>query len=156
MHVYQVIPRFISLLFENKKWWVPNVMAQDWLFTTKCHYWPKLKFCFSVTHIHCIEFPNIQYSHAHRESCWLLWCCYVPYSTIQGSGLQSRHFLFVEDVIDAYLTVMEQGVVGEIYNIGTNFEIPIIQLARELVRLVCVFSFKYLHSFWLALLWVWF
>lgn len=61
-----------------------------------------------------------------------------PCSTIQGSGLQSRHFLFVEDVIDAFLTVMEQGVLGEIYNIGTNFEIPVIQLARELVRLVCI------------------
>ncbi|KAL2087482.1 hypothetical protein ACEWY4_016310 [Coilia grayii] len=56
--------------------------------------------------------------------------------TIQGSGLQSRHFLFVEDVTDAFLIVMEQGVVGEIYNIGTNFEIPVIQLARELVRMM--------------------
>lgn len=34
---------------------------------------------------------------------------------------------------------MEQGILGEIYNIGTNFEIPVIQLARELVRLVCIF-----------------
>ncbi|XP_042560876.1 dTDP-D-glucose 4,6-dehydratase-like [Clupea harengus] len=56
--------------------------------------------------------------------------------TIQGSGLQSRHFLFVEDVTDAFLTVMEQGVLGEIYNIGTDFEIPVIKLARELVRMM--------------------
>ncbi|XP_062383586.1 dTDP-D-glucose 4,6-dehydratase-like [Sardina pilchardus] len=56
--------------------------------------------------------------------------------TIQGSGLQSRHFLYVEDVIEAFLTVMKQGILGEIYNIGTNFEIPVIQLARELVRMM--------------------
>lgn len=55
--------------------------------------------------------------------------------TIQGSGLQSRHFLYVSDVTDAFLTVMEKGILGEIYNIGTGFEIPIIQLARELVQM---------------------
>ena len=45
----------------------------------------------------------------------------------------------MEDVTDAFLTVMEQGVLGEIYNIGTDFEIPVIKLARELVRMVCIF-----------------
>ncbi|XP_016105480.1 dTDP-D-glucose 4,6-dehydratase-like isoform X3 [Sinocyclocheilus grahami] len=29
---------------------------------------------------------------------------------------------------------MEKGILGEIYNIGSSFEIPIIQLARELVK----------------------
>ncbi|KAK7145372.1 hypothetical protein R3I94_011468 [Phoxinus phoxinus] len=55
--------------------------------------------------------------------------------TIQGSGRQSRHFLYVSDVTDAFLTVMEKGILGEIYNIGSSFEIPIIQLARELVEM---------------------
>lgn len=31
---------------------------------------------------------------------------------------------------------MERGVLGEIYNIGTSVEIPILQLARELVEMV--------------------
>lgn len=31
---------------------------------------------------------------------------------------------------------MERGILGEIYNIGTNFEIPIIHLARQLVQMV--------------------
>uniref|UniRef100_A0AAY4DNN8 dTDP-D-glucose 4,6-dehydratase n=1 Tax=Denticeps clupeoides TaxID=299321 RepID=A0AAY4DNN8_9TELE len=56
--------------------------------------------------------------------------------TIQGSGLQSRHFLFIEDVVQAFFTVMDCGSVGEIYNIGTDFEIPITQLAKELVSMV--------------------
>ncbi|XP_076579265.1 dTDP-D-glucose 4,6-dehydratase isoform X1 [Chaetodon auriga] len=56
--------------------------------------------------------------------------------TIQGTLPTSRHFLFVDDAIDAFLLVLERGIVGEIYNVGTNCEIPITQLARELVQMV--------------------
>ncbi|MCJ8729847.1 hypothetical protein PDJAM_G00111120 [Pangasius djambal] len=56
--------------------------------------------------------------------------------TIQGTGLQSRHFLYVDDVTEALLVLMKRGIMGEIYNIAANFEIAIIQLARELVKMV--------------------
>nr|ACO09674.1 dTDP-D-glucose 4,6-dehydratase [Osmerus mordax] len=56
--------------------------------------------------------------------------------TIQGTRPQSRHFLFVEDVVEALFTILEKGIVGEIYNIGSDFEISIIQLARELTKMV--------------------
>ncbi|XP_068165451.1 dTDP-D-glucose 4,6-dehydratase-like [Antennarius striatus] len=56
--------------------------------------------------------------------------------TIQGTLPKSRHFLFVDDVISALLLLLEEGTVGEIYNVGTSVEIPIMQLARELVRMV--------------------
>ncbi|KAI1899163.1 hypothetical protein AGOR_G00058720 [Albula goreensis] len=56
--------------------------------------------------------------------------------TIQGSGLQSRHFLYVDDVTEAFLTVMEKGMLGEIYNIGTTFELAVTQLARELIKMM--------------------
>lgn len=56
--------------------------------------------------------------------------------TIQGTGLQSRHFLYVDDVTEALLILMKRGIVGEIYNIAANFEIAIIHLARELVKMV--------------------
>ncbi|XP_064167289.1 dTDP-D-glucose 4,6-dehydratase-like [Anguilla rostrata] len=56
--------------------------------------------------------------------------------TIQGSGLQSRHFLYVDDVTEAFLTVMEKGTLGEIYNIGTTCERAVTQLARELIQTV--------------------
>ncbi|XP_071320656.1 dTDP-D-glucose 4,6-dehydratase-like isoform X2 [Trachinotus anak] len=36
----------------------------------------------------------------------------------------------------AFLLVLEKGIVGEIYNVGTSCEIPIMQLARELIRMV--------------------
>ncbi|XP_037332953.2 dTDP-D-glucose 4,6-dehydratase-like isoform X2 [Pungitius pungitius] len=56
--------------------------------------------------------------------------------TIQGTLPKSRHFLFVDDAIDAFLLVLEKGIVGEIYNVGTSCEIPIAHLARELVKMV--------------------
>ncbi|KTG03546.1 hypothetical protein cypCar_00031281, partial [Cyprinus carpio] len=78
-------------------------------------YWMKHKFPVLIT-----RSSNVYGPHQHHE---------------KGSGLQSRHFLYVSDVTDAFLTLMEKGILGEIYNIGSSFEIPIIQLARELVKM---------------------
>lgn len=63
---------------------------------------------------------------------FFLLCC----STIQGTLPKSRHFLYVDDAINAFLLVLEKGIVGEIYNVGATCEILITQLARELVRMV--------------------
>ncbi|XP_075597581.1 dTDP-D-glucose 4,6-dehydratase [Balearica regulorum gibbericeps] len=57
-------------------------------------------------------------------------CC------IHGSGLQRRNFLYATDVVEAFLTVLKEGKPGEIYNIGTNFEMSITQLAKELIHLI--------------------
>ncbi|XP_063809088.1 dTDP-D-glucose 4,6-dehydratase isoform X2 [Pseudophryne corroboree] len=57
-------------------------------------------------------------------------CC------IHGTGRQIRSFLYASDVVDALLTILRVGKVGEIYNIGTNFEMSVSQLARELVRMI--------------------
>ncbi|XP_061217101.1 dTDP-D-glucose 4,6-dehydratase isoform X4 [Neopsephotus bourkii] len=57
-------------------------------------------------------------------------CC------IHGSGLQRRNFLYAADVVEAFLTVLKEGKPGEIYNIGTNFEMSISQLAKELIHLI--------------------
>lgn len=59
-----------------------------------------------------------------------------PFSCIHGSGLQRRNFLYAADVVEAFLTVLTKGEPGEIYNIGTNFEMSVIQLAKELIQLV--------------------
>lgn len=58
------------------------------------------------------------------------------FSTIQGMIPKSRHFLFVDDVVDAFLLLAEQGLVGEIYNVGSSYEIPIVQLAHQLILMV--------------------
>lgn len=57
-------------------------------------------------------------------------CC------IHGSGRQTRSFLYASDVVDAILTILKMGKVGEIYNIGTDFEISITQLAKELIQMI--------------------
>ncbi|XP_073877362.1 dTDP-D-glucose 4,6-dehydratase isoform X5 [Macaca fascicularis] len=57
-------------------------------------------------------------------------CC------IHGSGLQTRNFLYATDVVEAFLTVLKKGKPGEIYNIGTNFEMSVVQLAKELIQLI--------------------
>ncbi|XP_078077775.1 dTDP-D-glucose 4,6-dehydratase isoform X3 [Mustelus asterias] len=57
-------------------------------------------------------------------------CC------IHGTGVQARHFLYATDVAEAFLTILEKGEPGEIYNVGTKFEMSVIQLAKELVHLI--------------------
>ncbi|XP_078513729.1 dTDP-D-glucose 4,6-dehydratase isoform X2 [Lissotriton helveticus] len=57
-------------------------------------------------------------------------CC------IHGSGRQIRNFLYATDVVEAFFTVLKDGKPGEIYNIGTDFEISIQQIAKELIRLM--------------------
>lgn len=55
---------------------------------------------------------------------------------IQGSGNQLRSFLHVNDVCRAFDLIMNKGVVGEIYNIGTDDEYTINTLAVKIVQLV--------------------
>lgn len=62
-----------------------------------------------------------------------LTCCF---STIQGTLPKTRHFLFVEDVVEAFLLLAERGAAGETYNVGGGFEVPIVRLAHQLVRMV--------------------
>ena len=53
--------------------------------------------------------------------------------TLQGSGHQLRSFLYVEDAVDAMLCVLFQGEIGEIYNISSQDEISIKELAANLL-----------------------
>ena len=55
-------------------------------------------------------------------------CC------IHGDGSNSRHYIYVGDVVSAFDTVLHKGVPGETYNIGCHEEITNLQLAERLVR----------------------
>lgn len=68
------------------------------------------------------------------------------FSCIHGSGLQTRNFLYATDVVEAFLTVLKKGKPGEIYNIGTNFEMSVLQLAKELIQLVCIYCKRVVFS----------
>jgi dTDP-glucose 4,6-dehydratase len=52
---------------------------------------------------------------------------------IYGAGANVRDWIFVEDHCEALLLVLEQGLVGETYNIGGNQERPNLDLVRLLL-----------------------
>jgi dTDP-glucose 4,6-dehydratase len=58
--------------------------------------------------------------------------------TIQGDGSCLRAFLHVSDAASAFMTILERGAVGEIYNIGCDegMEYSIMDIARMLIRLM--------------------
>lgn len=55
---------------------------------------------------------------------------------IYGRGENVRDWLYVDDHVDALLTVLERGVVGECYNIGGRSERTNLDLARTLCALL--------------------
>lgn len=54
--------------------------------------------------------------------------------TVYGDGSQTRAFTYVEDTVAGVITVMKNGVSGEVYNIGSDHETRIIDLARSVIR----------------------
>jgi UDP-glucose 4-epimerase len=56
--------------------------------------------------------------------------------TVYGDGTQSRCFGFVGDVVGALIALMaEPAAVGEVFNIGSNEEVSILQLATRIKEL---------------------
>lgn len=53
----------------------------------------------------------------------------IPF-TIQGTGLQTRSFVFIDDFIDGVMIVLERGEHLGIYHVGTLEEVSIETLAR--------------------------
>jgi UDP-glucose 4,6-dehydratase len=49
---------------------------------------------------------------------------------LQGSGAQTRHFLYVDDAAAAILTVAARGVSGQAYNVGSDVELSMAELAQ--------------------------
>ncbi|XP_074845280.1 dTDP-D-glucose 4,6-dehydratase isoform X3 [Carettochelys insculpta] len=97
-------------------------------------YWERYQFPVVITRSSNVYGPHqypekvipkfISLLHQNRK------CC------IHGSGLQRRNFLYATDVADAFLMVLKKGKPGEIYNIGTSFEMSVVQLAKELIHLI--------------------
>ena len=56
--------------------------------------------------------------------------------TIQGDGTCVRAFLHSFDTANAFITILEKGIIGEIYNIGCdeNMEYSIIDVAKILIK----------------------
>jgi len=56
--------------------------------------------------------------------------------TIQGDGSAKRSFLHVNDTCSAFELILEKGIIGEIYNIGTPDEYTVLEVAKILVLLI--------------------
>jgi GDP-L-fucose synthase len=55
---------------------------------------------------------------------------------VWGSGRPRREFLHVEDMADACILLMEQGIDSGIYNIGSGTDVTIRELAETIARVV--------------------
>ncbi|XP_030057240.1 dTDP-D-glucose 4,6-dehydratase [Microcaecilia unicolor] len=97
-------------------------------------YWERYKFPVIIT-----RSSNVYGPHQYPEKVIPKFISLLQHNRkccIHGSGLQRRNFLYATDVVDAVLMILKEGKPGEIYNIGTNFEMSIAQLAKELVQLI--------------------
>lgn len=56
--------------------------------------------------------------------------------TIHGDGSNTRNFLYVEDVARAFDCILHKGQNGLIYNIGGRNELPNIEVAKSLIKML--------------------
>jgi UDP-glucose 4,6-dehydratase len=56
--------------------------------------------------------------------------------TIQGTGKNTRTFIHASDVARGFETVVDKGVIGEIYNIGCRDEHSVMEVARRVIHAV--------------------
>ena len=56
--------------------------------------------------------------------------------TIQGDGTCMRAFLHAEDTANAFIIILEKGIIGDIYNIGSDegMEYSILEIAKILIE----------------------
>jgi UDP-glucose 4-epimerase len=64
---------------------------------------------------------------------------------VNGNGLQTRDFVYVEDVVRANLLAMESSVKYAFINIGTNSSITILELAEQIIKISSL-SLKIVHG----------
>lgn len=57
---------------------------------------------------------------------------YPPTHQPTRSPLQPRSYLFVEDVAEAFDCILHRGDIGEVYNIGTEKERTVLEVAKTI------------------------
>lgn len=53
---------------------------------------------------------------------------------IFGDGTQERDYLYIDDIVDAFLHLAVQGETGQVYNIGTHERIRFIDMVEAILR----------------------
>lgn len=60
-------------------------------------------------------------------------------------GIATRSYLYVEDVAEAFACVLHKGVVGEVYNIGTQKERTVLDVAQDIAKVFKLPASKIVH-----------
>ncbi len=55
---------------------------------------------------------------------------------VHGNGHQRRSFLYIDDVVRAFEVILRSGQVGEIYNIGSPYELSVLDVVRDVAQAV--------------------
>jgi len=96
--------------------------------------------------VHNLEYVSLRYSNVYgpRQDpygeagvvaifCEKLWSGASP--IINGSGEQTRDFVYVQDVVEANVLALKKGVIGE-FNIGTGKESSVNQIYKILSQII--------------------
>ena len=54
---------------------------------------------------------------------------------IHGTGEESRNFIYIDDVVNAFEVILHSGKIGEVYNIGTEYQITNNEVADKLIHI---------------------
>ena len=55
---------------------------------------------------------------------------------IQGSGKETRSFIYIEDFVQSIKLIIKNGKHKNIYNIGNNEEISILKLVKQIIKIL--------------------
>lgn len=55
---------------------------------------------------------------------------------VYGDGSAKRKYIYVDDICDAYLKIMKQGKIGDIYEMESQDELTCLQMAERLISIV--------------------
>lgn len=55
--------------------------------------------------------------------------------TVEGKGEQTRTFCYVDDLVDGLILILNEGLPGQVYNIGSDKEIRILDLAKLIIKI---------------------
>ena len=58
---------------------------------------------------------------------------FFNFSCLHGNGNTLRHFLYVGDAVEAYDIILHRGIPGEIYNVGSEYSVSVLELTKFLI-----------------------
>lgn len=53
---------------------------------------------------------------------------------IQGSGRETRAFVYIDDMVSGFMTVLNRGLTRNVYHVGTNVELSVANIAKQIAK----------------------